>query len=78
MTNSVPAPFTLAIAVGDTINYRGNHYTISAVSSADNGQGFVNYTLTISVGTLVVNYTNCVLSSDGAFGPATWVQSANA
>lgn len=70
MTNSVPAPKTLSISVGDIMSVGGYSYTASAVSSADNGQGFVIYTVTLSGSgkplngkTVSCNYANTVISS---------------
>lgn len=64
MTASVPAPKTLSIQTGDIVTYQGKAYPISNVSSADNGQGFVEYTLTLTGGpTIIVDYCCCVVSS---------------
>lgn len=89
MTNSVPAPKTLSITTGDLISCGGVTYTISNVSSADNGQGFVVYTCTLSGAGLPLNgqtvactYANTVISSKapesiaGAkINPSFWVVS---
>lgn len=89
MTNSVPAPKTLSISVGDLISCGGQTYTISNVSSADNGQGFVVYTCTLSGAGLPLNgttvactYANTVISAKSPrnvagsqINPDTWVVS---
>lgn len=70
MTNSVPAPKTLSISTGDIISVGGYSYIVSNVSSADNGQGFIIYTVTLSGATkplngqtVSCNYANTVISS---------------
>lgn len=80
MTTSIPAPKTLNINIGDTINSGGQTYTITNVSSADNGAGFVIYTLTLSNGATLngISYANTVISSKNVpVDPAVrdWVQS---
>lgn len=89
MTNSVPAPKTLSIATGDLISVGGQTYSISNVSSADNGQGFVVYTCTLSAAglpydgqTIACTYTNTVISAKSPrdvagtqINPDTWVYS---
>lgn len=85
MTNSVPSAKTLSIVTGDIINYKGQSYVITNVTSADNGTGQINYTVTISAAVLVCNYNNTVISSKAPLSVAGarinasyWVQSGNA
>lgn len=85
MSTSVPAAKTLTIAIGDFMNSEGQTYKITNLSSADNGQGFINYTCTLSNGVvIVVNYTNCIISTkngeSGEYASFTtyWIQSSNA
>jgi hypothetical protein len=64
MTASVPAAKTLSISTGDYLTTNGVAYQITNVTSADNGQGFIEYTCTLSGGpTTVVDYACCVISS---------------
>ncbi len=88
MSTSIPAPKTLSIAVNDLISCGGQTYTISNVSSADHGAGFVVYTCTLS-GTGPLNgqtvnctYANTVISaksprnvSNAQINPDIWVVS---
>lgn len=89
MTNSVPAPRTLSISTGDLISVGGQTYSISNVSSADDGAGFIVYTCTLSGAGLPLNgttvackYTNTVISSKAPesvggskINPSVWVLS---
>ena len=86
MSTSVPQPPLLpkTPAVGDQMNYKGQIYTITAVTGpTDNGSGESTYAITVNGVVVTVSAKNCVLSSQsGAYGntaePYTWFQSAQA
>lgn len=70
MTTSIPAPKTLSINTLDLISVGGQTYSISNVSSADDGAGFILYTVTLAGAglpltgsTIVCKYTNTVVSA---------------
>jgi hypothetical protein len=86
---SVPAPLTVtypsfgALNVGDTINYKGQQYTITNVTGpVDDGLGTFSYTVTIVVGgsnvVINCNASNTTINSPGteaSTGHESWSHS---
>lgn len=78
------SPTIKEMQAGDTINYKGNHYVISAVGAyVNDGGGRGHRTVTISAGTFTVSTADTVLSSYGRITSANgekavWSQSVNA
>lgn len=84
MANYVPTTPTIeTMRVGDTINYGGTSYLITALGSyVDDGGGRGHRTVTISAGTFTASTADTVLSEFYNDSPttqrATWSQSADA
>lgn len=87
MTSYIPSMPTLAqISTNDTINYKGNHYAISSITSVtDNGGGRTTAIVVINDGnntSLTLQTKDTVLSKynidQAGVQHAVWVQSVKA